>query len=137
MKYYDLELTNYEEKDNEIVENGKKIYRLRLSSSNAINLEKVCNKSVIDIMSDVSVTNIVRILEYMGKDSEHNFGHKEASSLYDQLIMNGYTMEQIVTDIIYEVMVLAGFLTKEELVEMKETKEAIQESTHKKIQSIL
>lgn len=135
MKYYELELTKYITKeDGTQIEDGKQTYKLRLTSSNAIALEtKMGGKSILDIMGNCSVTTIVKILEYMCKDSNNNFGHKEASSLYDQLVDNGYTLEKILTDVIYECLVHSGFLTKEELVEMMETKEQAQEKMKSKI----
>lgn len=122
MKYYELELKNFEENGNELIENGTKTYRLRLTSSNAVALENVAHRSIIDIVGDVSITNIVKVLEYMGKDAEHNFGYKEASSLYDQLCYNGYTMEDVIVDVIYGCLVHSGFLKKEELEEIRKMK---------------
>lgn len=123
MKYYELVL-------------GEETYKLRLTSSNCVALEQRTKKSVLDAVQDYSITNIITILEYMCKTKENNFGQKDAQELYDKLVDNGYTLYDIIYKVIYEGLVVSGFLTEEELKEMidqvnqgkKKLKSKIQES---------
>ena len=123
MKYYELIL-------------GDETYQLRLTSSNCVALEQRTKKSVLDAVQDYSITNIITILEYMCKTKENNFGQKDAQELYDKLVDNGYTLYDIIYKVIYEGLVVSGFLTEEELKEMieqvnqgkKKLKNKIQES---------
>lgn len=110
MKYYELVLQK----------NGEEqTYYLRLTSSNSVALEQKCGgKSILDLVQDVSITNVCKILEYMGKDKDHNFGPKEAYELYDLLVDNGFTLFEIVYKVIYEVLAFSGFLSKKELEEL-------------------
>ena len=117
MKFYELEIDS-------------KTYKLRLTSSNAVALEKKTGVKILDLVQDYSVTTILTVLEYMCKNEENNnqFSSKEASSLYDKLVDNGYTMYDIVFKVIYEGLVAGGFLTHEELEEMTENANAKKEN---------
>ena len=55
----------------------------------------------------------------------------------DKLIDNGYTLEKILYDVIYEALVVSGFLTKEELMETKKSSEQLLEKNKEKIQEVL
>lgn len=134
MKYFEIELKKFITKeDGTQVEDGTQTYRLRLTSSNAIHLEEKKKKSILDLVADVSISNIVDTLEYMCKDADNKFGHKEASSLYDQLIDNDYTLERILVEVIYGCLVHSGFLTKEELEEQQTQAKQAKEKLKQKI----
>lgn len=107
MKFYELTI-------------GEKTYKLRLTSNNAMALEKKTGLKILDIFQDYSMSSIVTMLEYMCKNDENNnqFSSKEANSLYDELVDNGYTMYDIVFKVIYEGLVVSGFLTHKELEDM-------------------
>lgn len=123
MKCYEIEL------------NGETI-RLRLRSVDICELEKKNNKSIIELMKEVSQTNIVMFLMYMRRHEFPNYSNKEANELYDKLIDNDYTMTSIIFDIIYETLVVSGVMTKGELTRLKEVMGVTQEKVDKKLQEI-
>lgn len=106
MRSYELEL------------NGETL-NLRLASADCVEIEKKTGKRLLDLIQDYSITTIVMFLKYMLKANKPNISDKDAYSIYDQLIDNGYTLKTILTDVIYEGLVVSGFLSKEELDEMK------------------
>lgn len=109
MKSYEIELKNGE------------IIKFRLTSGEAINMEEKTKTKLLDYIQDYSITNIVTTLMYLRRFEMPNFSKKEATVLFDKLVDDGYTLEQIVYDVIYEAMVASGFLKKEELEEIKQT----------------
>ena len=110
MKYYEFEL------------NGETI-KLRLTSNDCMEIEKKTNKSLLDYIQDYSMVTIITLLMYMRRSSIPNFSMKDASELYDRLIDDeSYgTMEKVLYDVVFEGLVVSGFLKKEELEEMKES----------------
>ena len=64
---------------------------------------------------------ILTLLMYMRRSSIPNFSMKDAGELYDKLIDNEEfgTMEEILYNVIFEGLVVSGFLKKEELEEIK------------------
>lgn len=120
MKYFELEL------ENETIE-------LRMTTANAKTLESKTGKSIFDLVSDMSVTNISKMLMYLMKGKKDNVNEKEADELVDKLVDNGYTFERIMMEIIFEALVVSGFLSKEQLEETKMMKEEVKESNKKKV----
>ena len=126
MKYFTIEI------------NGEEIH-LRLRSNDIIELEKKANKSIIEVMKDVSQTNIVNMLTYMRRFEIPNYSIKDANDLYDKFVDNDYSMNDIVFKVIYETLVVSGVMTKQELERLKEivglqekkTKTAIEELSQK------
>ena len=126
MKYFTIEI------------NGEEIH-LRLRSNDIIELEKKANKSIIEVMKDVSQTNIVNMLTYMRRFEIPNYSTKDANDLYDKFVDNDYSMNDIVFKVIYETLVVSGVMTKQELERLKEivglqekkTKTAIEELSQK------
>jgi transcriptional regulator CtsR len=119
MKFYELELNN------ETIE-------LRMTTTNAKTLESKTGKSIFDLVSDMSVTNISKMLMYLLKGKKDNVNEKEADELVDKLVDNGYTYERIMMEIIFEALVVSGFLSKEQLEEAKTMKEEVKENNKKK-----
>ena len=119
MKFYELEL------ENETIE-------LRMTTSNAKTLESKTGKSIFDLVSDMSVTNISKMLMYLLKGKKENVNEKEADELVDKLVDNGYTFERIMMEVIFEALVVSGFLSKEQLEEAKTMKEEVKEQNKKK-----
>ena len=95
MKYYEIELEN-------------ETIKLRLTSSDCIEIEKKTGRSLLDLIDDYSIGTIT------------TFSDKDACSLYDKFIDNGYTMEQILLEVIYEGLCVSGFFKKEQLDQMKQ-----------------
>lgn len=119
MKFYELEL------ENETIE-------LRMTTANAKTLESKTGKSIFDLVSDMSVTNISKMLMYLLKGKKDNVNEKEADDLVDKLVDNGYTFERIMMEVIFEALVVSGFLSKEQLEEAKTMKEEVKEQNKKK-----
>jgi len=106
MKYYEIDL------------NGETI-KFRLTTADAVTLESKTNTKMMDLVMDYSHTTIATMIRYLRRSEIDNFSDKDAYALIDKLIDNGYTIERIVYDIIFEALVVSGFLTKEQLEEVK------------------
>lgn len=111
MKYYEFELE------------GETI-KLRLTSNDCIEIEKKTGTKLLDYIQDYSMQTIITLLMYMRRSSVPNFSIKDAGELYDKLIdSEDYgSMESIIYNVIFEGLVVSGFLKKEELEEIKESK---------------
>lgn len=111
MKYYEFEL------------NGETV-KLRLTSNDCIEIEKKTGQKLLDYIQDYSMQTILTLLMYMRRSSIPNYSIKDASDLYDRLIddENYGCMEKVLYDVIFEGLVVSGFLKKEELEGLKETK---------------
>lgn len=120
MKYFELEL------DGETIE-------LRMTTTNAKTLESKTGKSIFDLVQDMSVTNISKMLMYLLKGKKDNVCEKEADELVDKLVDNGYTYERIMMEVIFEALVVSGFLSKEQLEEAKTLKEEVKKNNKKKV----
>ena len=109
MKYYELEL------------NGE-IIKLRLTSNDCIEIEKKTGVKLLDYIQDYSMQTLITLLMYMRRSSIPNYSLKDASELYDKLIDSEDfgSMESVLYDVIFEGLVVSGFLKKEELEEIKE-----------------
>ena len=117
--------------------NGKDI-KFRLNSADSVEIEKKSGIKLIDFIQDYSITTVITLLKYMRKSDVPNFSEKDAFALYDELVDNGYTLEDIIFKIIYETCVVSGFLKKSDLEEMIEFKEENQATLkEKKKQEIL
>ena len=107
MKYYEIEL------------NGETI-KLRLTSSDSMTIEKKTGIKLLDFIQDYSITTVITLLMYMRRSSIPNFSEKDASKLYDDLVDAGYTLKDILYDVLYEALSVSGFLSQEELKEIKD-----------------
>lgn len=123
MKFYEIELND-------------EIIKLRLTSNAICEIEKKSNKSILDIMKEVTQTNIVNLLMYMRRFELPNYSQKEANDLYDRFIDNGYTMQEIVFKVIYEGLVASGVMTKEELQQLKDVMGIKEKKVKKQIEEI-
>lgn len=105
-----------------LMSNGKEL-KLRLTSSECIEIENTTKKSILNYIQEESMTMICTLLRYMIKEidgqPQTNFSYKNAQVLYDELVDSGLTLKQILMDVIYETLVVSGFLEKEEWEEMK------------------
>ena len=111
MKFYEY---NYETFDGE-----KKELKLRLVSSDMKLIEKFTQMSLLDYVSNPTITMMTTMLRYMMRANIPNYSEKDADKLYDELVDAGLTMENIYLDIIMETLVVSGFMKKEELDTMK------------------
>lgn len=125
MKYYILTL------------DGEDI-KLRLASADSVEIEKKTGVKLLDFIQDYSITTVTTLLKYMRRSEVPNFSEKDAYTLYDKLVDNGYTLEDIVFKVIYETCVVSGFLKKSDLEDMMTFKEENQATLkEKKKQEIL
>lgn len=106
MKYYEIEL------------NGETI-KFRLTSSDSMMIEKKTGVKLLDYVQDYAITTVITLLMYMRRSSVPNFSEKDAMKLYDDLVDAGYTLKEILYDIIFEALAVSGFLSQEELKEIK------------------
>jgi hypothetical protein len=106
MKYFELEL------------NGETI-KFRLTSNDCMVIEKKSGVSITEYVQNLSITTVVNLLMYMRRSEKPNFSEKDASALYDKLIDNDFTIATIISDVIMEALAVSGFMSKEELAEMK------------------
>ena len=128
MNYYVFNYTNKEGQEKEL--------RLRLTSGDAMELETARKVKILEYLQEESMTMIVTLLRYLNKWENKNFSLNNAQQLYDELIDSGMTMKKILTDIIYEALVVSGFLEKGEWERMKLALEKIEQEKEKMLQTI-
>lgn len=119
MNYYTYVYKNKEGEEKEL--------KLRLTSSNAIEIENAKKMSVTSYLQQESVEMVVTLLRYLIKWEDKNYSFGQAQTLYDELVDSGLTMKKILTDIIYETLVVSGFLEKEDWEEMKKIDKKMKE----------
>ena len=117
---------NYTNKNGE-----QKELHLRLSSSDSIEIENKEKKSITSYLQNESITMMVTLLRYLRKWEDKNFSFNQAQQLYDELIDSGMSMKRILTDVIYEALVVSGFLEKEEWEEMKKLQQKMNSEAKK------
>lgn len=101
--------------------NGEnKELRLRLTSGDAMEIENMTKKKITEYLQEESMSMVITILRYLNKWENKNFSLNNAQQLYDELIDSGMSMKSILINIIYEALVVSGFLEKSEWEEMKE-----------------
>jgi hypothetical protein len=111
MNYYVFNYTNKNGEQKEI--------KLRLSSGDAMEIENIKKKSIIEFLQEESMSMMITMLRYLRKSDDKNFSLGQAQSLYDELIDSGLSMKRILIDVIYEALVVSGFLEKSEWEEVK------------------
>jgi hypothetical protein len=104
------------------LKNGKEL-KLRLTSGECIEIENATKRSILEYIQEESMTMMCTLLKYMIKEingeEQKNFSLKNATMLFDELVEDGMTLKQILMDVIYETLVVSGFLEKEDWEEMK------------------
>jgi len=111
MKYYTFSYTNKEGEAKEL--------HLRLTSADAMEIENIKKKTITEFLQEESMSMIITMIRYLRKWEEKNFTLNQAQSLYDELIDTGMSMKEIIINVIYEALVVSGFLEKEMWEEMK------------------
>ena len=104
--------------------NGKEI-KMRLNSSDCEKIEKTYNCTLLNYVQQGSVTSLVTLLQHMRMGAGENFTRNMAYSFYDELVDNGYTIEKILMEIIYETLVVSGVISEEDLNNIKNEREKI------------
>lgn len=110
-------------------EGQEKELKLRLTSADAMEIETMKKMSINEYLQQESMSMIVTMLRYLRKWEDKNFSLSQAQMLYDELIDSGLSMKKILLDLIYEALVVSGFLEKDEWEKIKKriqdlTKEA-------------
>lgn len=128
MNYYVFNYTNKEGQEKEL--------RLRLTSGDAMELENAKKVRILEYLQEESMTMVVTLLRYLNKWENRNFSLTNAQQLYDELIDSGMTMKMILTNVIYEALVVSGFLEKGEWEQMKQALAKVKEEQTKALQNI-
>ena len=113
MNYYTF---NYTNKEGEVKE-----LHLRLTSADAMEIENTKKMTIIQFLQEESMSMIITMLRYLRKWEDKNFSLNNAQSLYDDLIDSGMSMKNILLDVIYEALVVSGFLEKQMWEELKKS----------------
>ncbi len=116
----------------EIDLNGEKI-GFKFRSIDCLNLEKEVKMPLLQYVQNENITMCITLLLYARKFENEKFSKDNACELYDKLIENGWTYKKIIQDIIYETLVVSGFLTKEEWEETKKETEELRKKMKKKM----
>lgn len=118
-----------------ILKNGKEL-KLRLTSGECIEIETASKKSILDYVQEESMTMMCTLIRYMVKEvngeAQNNFSYKNAQALFDEMVDDGMTLRQILMDVIYETLVVSGFLEKEDWEEMKTAQTQASKKVQKK-----
>lgn len=133
MKFYELEF-EYPifNEDGEIEKTETEKLELRMTTTNAKVLENKTGRGIFDLVQDMSITNISKMLMYLMKGKKDNVNEKEADEITDKLVDAGYTFERIMMEVIFEALVVSGFLSKEQLEEAKAMKTEAQKNNKRK-----
>lgn len=100
--------------------NGEDV-NLRLTSEDAIKIEKNYNVKLFDYIGDSSMTSIINLLRYMLQGGKgQTISQPEAHQFFDRLVDEGWKVEQIVMDIILPTAEVSGLLTQSDLETAKE-----------------
>lgn len=129
MNYFVFNYTNKNGENKEL--------RLRLTSGDAIEIETTKKKSILEVLGEESLTSIVSLLRYLNKWENKQYSFQDAQRLYDELIDSGMTMKTILIDVIYEALVVSGFLEKDKWEEMKKALNKAEEKAKQDIQEII
>lgn len=124
MKYYTFNL------------NDKEI-NMRLNSMDCEKIEKQYNCTLLDFVQQGSVTSLITLLQYMRNGAGETFTKNMAYSFYDELIDNGFTIEKILMDIIYETLVVSGVISQEDLKNIKEEREKMKGMTEEEKRELI
>lgn len=115
--------------------NGKEL-KLKLTSGDCMEIENITKKSILEYIQEESMTMMCTLLRYMVKEingeEQKNFAKGNAQALFDELVDSGMTLKQILMDIIYETLVVSGFLEKEDWEEMKTAQTQASKKVQKK-----
>lgn len=110
-------------------EGNEKEIAMRLISSDCEKIEKAYNCTLLDYVQQGSVTSIVTLLQHMRAGAGESFTRNMAHNFYDELVDNGYTIETILMDIIYETLVVSGVISREDLEGIKADREKVKNMT--------
>lgn len=132
--YNEIELIKKDKEGNETQE----VVKFRLQSRECVELEKEIGKPIQTYLEEnESITAVVKIIKYMRRWENMNFNEHDAEKLYDLLVENGWTFKKILQDVVYETLVVSGFLEKQDWEEMKKLSEEAAKKLQEKRKSII
>ena len=95
--------------------NGQGV-NLRLTSEDCLKIEKNYNVKLFDYIGEGSITSVVTLLRYMLQGGQgKTISQGEAQQFFDELVDNGWKVENIVMDIIMPTAEVSGLLTQSDL----------------------
>ena len=102
-------------KYNTVTVNGKD-YNFRLTVDDIESIERKLNVKILDYIQDYSVITIVHLLQKMWKhEDKHATSHDEASELFELLVDEGWALQDIAQNIIWQTCVVSGLLRQSDL----------------------
>lgn len=125
MNYYTFNYTNNQGEQKEL--------RLRLTSADAMEIENTKKMSITQYLQEESMSMVITMLRYLRKWDDKNFSLSNAQTLYDELIDSGLSMKSILIEVIYEALVISGFLEKDVWEEMKKQIKATEKKAKERI----
>lgn len=132
--YNEIQLIKKDKEGNETQE----VVKFRLQSRECVELEKEIGKPIQNYLEEnESITAVVKIIKYMRRWENMNFNDHDAEKLYDLLVENGWTFKKILQDVVYETLVVSGFLEKQDWEEMKKLSEEAAKKLKDKRKSII
>ena len=114
-----LERITYNAATKEFSNTGTDVYRFRLTSQYAAELEKKAGKNIVEFIKEFSMNNVVTMLRYMLLWENPTLSLNKAYEIYDELVLNGYDLQKIQDEIILEALIASGFFQKEQVEEAK------------------
>lgn len=84
-------------------------YHFKFKSKKCIDLEKMTGKKFIELLQDISMSNVLLLLKAAVVEPV-NF---DANDLFDNLLEE-YSLENVMLDVIYETAVISGIISKEQ-----------------------
>lgn len=95
--------------DNELIKEIKGVtYHFKFKSKKLVDLEKLTGKSIIELLQDVSMQNIARLLKYACLEQIDEY------ELLDNLLEE-MTYEEIISKVILETCAVSGLISKTDL----------------------
>lgn len=100
--------------NNELIKEIKgKTYHFKFKSKKLVDLEKLTGKTIIDLLREISFSNIAKALKYACVEEVDEY------ELLDDLLEE-MTFEQVVTDILVETCKVSGIISQRDVDNMKE-----------------
>lgn len=95
--------------NNELIKEIKgKTYHFKFKSKKLVDLEKLTGQTIMDLLHEISFTNIARILKYSCLEEVDEY------ELLDDLLEE-MSLEEIITNIILETCKVSGIISQQDL----------------------
>lgn len=98
------------------IEHDGKELNFRLTVNDIERIEDKYKVKILDYIQDYSVSTIVNLLQRMWKhEDEHATSHNEAVELFEELVDEGFVLQDIAEKIIWPTCVVSGLLKQSDL----------------------